>query len=306
MRKFVAFVLLAATAATPLVAQEPGPRDPDREEWRQNRQERRDNRAEVRQDRAEVRGDRAEVRQDRAEVRGDVARGNVAEARRDQAETGRDRRDLRADQRDFRADRRDARQDRALVQAPQFRSGQDRVVNPDGPDRYRGDRPELPGGGYRGPNDRGPGAGDRRDFRDDRRDLRDERRDGRDDRRDWRDDRGGRYEGYNGYNGSWNNGWRNDRRYNWQGYRTQNRAIYRLPRYVAPRGLGYGQQYRRWAPGYRFDQFLFAENYWIADPWRYRLPPAYGPYRWVRYYDDVVLVDIRTGLIADIIYSFFW
>ena len=38
----------------------------------------------------------------------------------------------------------------------------------------------------------------------------------------------------------------------------------------------------------------------------YGLPPAYGPYRWVRYFDDVMLVDVRSGIVADILYDFFW
>lgn len=141
-------------------------------------------------------------------------------------------------------------------------------------------------------NDR---QGDRQNWRDDRRGDRDGRRD---DRHDWRDNR----QGWNGGNGRWDNNWRNDRRYNWQDYRRYNRNTYHLPRYYAPRGYAY----RRWSPGYRIDPWFYGQNYWISDPWAYRLPPAYGSYRWVRYYDDVVLVDVRTGLIADIIYSFFY
>ena len=41
------------------------------------------------------------------------------------------------------------------------------------------------------------------------------------------------------------------------------------------------------------------------DPWYYRLPPAYDDYRWVRYFDDVMLIDLRSGEIVDIIYDFF-
>jgi len=51
---------------------------------------------------------------------------------------------------------------------------------------------------------------------------------------------------------------------------------------------------------------LFGSSYWLDDPWSYRLPPAYGPYRWVRYYDDVILVDVRTGYVVDVIHDFFW
>ena len=32
----------------------------------------------------------------------------------------------------------------------------------------------------------------------------------------------------------------------------------------------------------------------------------YGPYRWVRYYDDVLLVDVYSGEVVDVIYDFFW
>jgi Ni/Co efflux regulator RcnB len=126
-------------------------------------------------------------------------------------------------------------------------------------------------------------------------------------RGDWRDDRGrngafgNRGFADDGRNG-WNNQWRNDRRYDWQGYRSSNRDLFRAPRYYGPRGYDYS----RWSRGYRVQPFFYGQNYWISDPWRYRLPPAYGDYRWVRYYDDVALIDIRTGLIADIIYSFFW
>lgn len=102
----------------------------------------------------------------------------------------------------------------------------------------------------------------------------------------------------------WDRDWRRDNRYDWQRYRSANRYIYRAPRYYPPRGYGY--DYRRWSYGYRLPAYFYGQSYWIDDPFYYRLPPAYGPYRWVRYYDDVLLVDITNGLIQDIIYSFFW
>lgn len=102
----------------------------------------------------------------------------------------------------------------------------------------------------------------------------------------------------------WNRDWRNDRRYDWQRYRTDHRQIYRQGRYSAPRGWHYG--YRRYNTGIYLNSMLFGSNYWIGDPWQYRLPPAYGPYRWVRYFDDVLLVDVRNGYVVDTIYDFFW
>jgi len=143
--------------------------------------------------------------------------------------------------------------------------------------------------------------GDRRDWdRDGHRNWSGERRSGnRDGNRNWSSDR---RDWDRNDNRRWNRDWRGDRRYSWQDYRTRHRNIYRLPRYEAR----HGHSYRRWYPGYRWDSWFYASSFWISDPWQYRLPPAYPPYRWVRYYDDVVLVDTETGEIADIIYNFFW
>lgn len=104
--------------------------------------------------------------------------------------------------------------------------------------------------------------------------------------------------------GRWNNSWRNDHRYDWRGYRGSNRGIYRLPRYYAPSGWGYG--YRRFGIGFTLNSILFSSQYWINDPYYYRLPEAYGPYRWVRYYNDALLVDVDTGEVVDTIYDIFW
>lgn len=114
--------------------------------------------------------------------------------------------------------------------------------------------------------------------------------------RNW-NDRDDRYQ-------RWSNDWRRDRRYDWRSYRNHNRDYYRLPRYAHPYGYNYG--YRRFSIGIVLDNLFYSDRYWISDPWDYRLPPAYGPYRWVRYYDDVLLVDLRNGRVVDVIYSFFW
>ena len=57
--------------------------------------------------------------------------------------------------------------------------------------------------------------------------------------------------------------------------------------------IGWG--YRRFSIGFSLCPSYYDSNYWLNDPWQYRLPPAYGPYRWVRYYDDALLVNIYTG-----------
>lgn len=151
---------------------------------------------------------------------------------------------------------------------------------------------------------------DRREWRADRRnarqDWRNDRPDYRQDRRDWRDgDDGWSSWGRQAYGGGlvWSRGWRGDRRYDWARHRDLNRGIYRLPRYYAPYDQAHA--YRRFGLGSTLSRSLYAQGYSIDDPWLYRLPPVYGPYRWVRYYDDALLVDLRTGRVVDTIYGIF-
>lgn len=145
---------------------------------------------------------------------------------------------------------------------------------------------------------------DGRGFDRDGRDGRDGRfRDGRDNR-NFRDRNGGFDRRDNGNRGTWNRGWRNNNQYNWQYFRNSNRNAFHLPRYYAPYGWNYG--YRRFGIGFSLSSILFSQNYWISDPDYYRLPPAYYPYRWVRYYNDALLVDIETGEVVDTVYDIFW
>lgn len=179
-------------------------------------------------------------------------------------------------------------------------------------------------------------AQDQRDWRGDRTDNRqDWRGNQRDDRRDWANNRtsnnrgwvdrapdgrrfdnrgwngngwndGRRYDDRNRWAGQrrWDNGWRSDARYDWYGYRARYGDRYRMSRYDAPRGWDYG--YRRFSVGIFLNNMLYSNNYWLDDPYAYRLPPAYGSLRWVRYYDDALLVDVRDGYVADVIRNFFW
>jgi hypothetical protein len=103
--------------------------------------------------------------------------------------------------------------------------------------------------------------------------------------------------------GRWSDNWRNDSRYNWRKYREQNRNYYRPGRYYAPYR---DRKYSRISIGFSLGSAYFGPRFWINDPWQYRLPAAYGSYRWVRYYDDVLLVDVRNGRVVDVIPAFFW
>ena len=100
----------------------------------------------------------------------------------------------------------------------------------------------------------------------------------------------------------WSNNWRNDSRYDWRGHRQRYSNYYRPGRYYSPYR---GHNYNRISIGFSLGSGYYGSRYWINDPWQYRLPAAYGSYRWVRYYDDVSLVDLRSGRVVDVIRHFF-
>ncbi len=127
-----------------------------------------------------------------------------------------------------------------------------------------------------------------REVQEQRRDLRDaqlngSRRDVRDARADLRDAQ-------------------QERREDWRDYRQTHRNDYRRPAYVGPRGYAY----RPVTVGYRFQPSYYSSRYVITDPYRYRLARTSGVNRWVRYGNDVVLVNTRTGRVLEVNRGFFW
>lgn len=120
----------------------------------------------------------------------------------------------------------------------------------------------------------------------DRRDVREERRDVRDARREYREDLNDR-----------NRRWGND---DWRGWRDRNRGVYARGQWRAP------FRYQGFRAGVRIAPLYYGSRYYINDPWRYRLPPAGRWQRWVRHYDDMLLVDTRRGVVIRVIRNFFW
>ena len=100
----------------------------------------------------------------------------------------------------------------------------------------------------------------------------------------------------------WRGDWRHDRRYDWRDYRRRHHDRFRFAFYYDP----FGWDYLRYGVGWRMWPNYYRSSYWLNDPWQYRLPPAYGPYRWIRYYNDALLVNIYTGQVVDVEYDFFW
>lgn len=101
---------------------------------------------------------------------------------------------------------------------------------------------------------------------------------------------------------TWHTNWRNDHRYDWNTYRQRHRSLFHLGIYTDPFGWGY----QRWGIGWRLWPSFYSSNYWLDDPYMYRLPYAPWPYKWVRYYDDALLVDVYSGQVVDVMYDFFW
>lgn len=129
-------------------------------------------------------------------------------------------------------------------------------------------------------------------------------------RNDFRDNRnafrGGRQFGYNqGFRDGlrWDRGWRNNGRFNWFGHRQANRFLFAPGPYFSPFA---GHFYRPVGVGFLLDPLFFQPRFFLNDPWAFRLPPPGDRFRWVRYYDDVLLVDIFSGEVVDVIENFFW
>ena len=79
--------------------------------------------------------------------------------------------------------------------------------------------------------------------------------------------------------------------------------MFHLGRYYPPYQ---GFYYRPLSIGFVLDQMFWGDNYMINDPRTYHLPPASPPYRWVRYYDDALLVDTYSGQVVEVMHDFFW
>ena len=172
------------------------------------------------------------------------------------------------------------------------------------------DRGQWRGGDHRAEGDHRPGGNDDRDRWEranrgpwpsrgqwDNRQW--DNRDGDRDRHHWNGgDNRGAWNEHRGWDGS---RWRNDHRYDWQNWRNSHRDLFRW-HYYAPRGFHYRPVYR----GFFLEPFFYGSSYWLADPFEYRLPPVEWPLRWVRYYDDALLVDVTTGEVIDVVQDFFF
>lgn len=112
--------------------------------------------------------------------------------------------------------------------------------------------------------------GDRQDVREQRRDVREAKQELREDRRDWRS------------------------------YKQQNRNAFRGSRFNAP------FRYRTFNSGVSIGANYYAPRYRVSNYQNYRLPQPGRYQTYVRHYNDVLLVNTRTGRVVQAYRGFYW
>jgi Ni/Co efflux regulator RcnB len=116
--------------------------------------------------------------------------------------------------------------------------------------------------------------GDRDDIQRERRDVRDERGDVREARQEYRED--------------------------WRDYRHRNHGLYRAARFDAP------FRYRPFNVGVTISPAYWGPRYHVHHVHRWHLPPA-GPRQvYVRHYNDLLLINTRSGHVVRVYRGFFW
>jgi Ni/Co efflux regulator RcnB len=310
MRNLLLTLLLAGTAISPALAERPGRHDDDGSRDRQvERSQSREERAQAREDRSQAREERSQERQ---QVRGErverVQQVQQADRHPDfsrhdaSPESAQVPADVQARRAEIRERIRERSGDAEAAQANVNERGRPVLRrNRDGGDSVADWR-------QRDPRDVAQPQVDRRERRDvaqpqvDQRRLRDRVRVPVGARPDRPAPLPQNVQGRRGHDGHWRTDWRHDRRYDWRSHRRHHRSTFHLGFYFDPFGWGY----HRYGVGWRMWPSYYSSNYWLNDPSIYSLPYAPYPYRWVRYYNDALLIDTYSGQVVDVIYDFFW
>lgn len=91
-------------------------------------------------------------------------------------------------------------------------------------------------------------------------------------------------------------------RSDWRDYRRSHRHVYRRPAYRGPRGY----RHHNVTVGYRFAPAYYGGRYRINNWSTYRLGRPGRHQAWIRYGNDVVLINTRTGRVIQVYNGFFW
>lgn len=115
--------------------------------------------------------------------------------------------------------------------------------------------------------------------------------------------------------------WRHDRsevRHDRRDVREDRRELHRGEREAhrdrrdVRRDAQYAAPYRNWryrpvTVGYRLAPVFYGPRYYISDYGYYHLQaPPHRWLRWIRYGNDLLLVNIRTGRVLDVIHYRYW
>jgi Ni/Co efflux regulator RcnB len=95
---------------------------------------------------------------------------------------------------------------------------------------------------------------------------------------------------------------RNETQRDWRDYRESHRHVFTRPAYVAPRGY----RYRPVSVGATLNRMFWGSNYRIGNYATYRLPYPGRNRMYVRYGNDVLLVNARNGRVIQVYNGFFY
>jgi Ni/Co efflux regulator RcnB len=87
----------------------------------------------------------------------------------------------------------------------------------------------------------------------------------------------------------------------WLELRETNVELFRKPAYEAPRGL----RHPRVTSGDELAPAFYDKSFWIEDFATYRLPPLADDQQYIRYGNDVVRVNVRSGRVIRVYKDFF-
>jgi Ni/Co efflux regulator RcnB len=94
---------------------------------------------------------------------------------------------------------------------------------------------------------------------------------------------------------------RNERNQDWRAYRRTHRNVFTRPAFVWP----HGYSYRRLGVGATLDRLFWGPRYQL-NYGTYRLPYPGRNREWVRYGNDAVLINVRTGRVITVYTDFFY
>ncbi len=91
-----------------------------------------------------------------------------------------------------------------------------------------------------------------------------------------------------------------ERREDWRDYRRSHKSDFRAGKFNAP------FRYRSFDVGIRLNPQYYGSRYFVRNTSDYRLPAPGQSKRYVRHYNDLLLVNIRSGRIIDVYRGYFW